>query len=85
MRRLGKPVVASVQGGVAGAAIGLVAACDLVVAAEMPSSSSRTCFMAANDGLTTYFLPRQIRIRKTLELALLVSGSAPGSAGAGPR
>ena len=34
MRRLGKPIVASVQGGVAGAAVGLVAACDLVVAAD---------------------------------------------------
>lgn len=72
MRRLGKPVVASVQGGVAGAAVGLVAACDLVVAAD-----SAFFFVAhvlhggSNDGLTTYFLPRQIGVRKTLELALL--------------
>jgi 2-(1,2-epoxy-1,2-dihydrophenyl)acetyl-CoA isomerase len=72
MRRLGKPIVASVQGGVAGAAVGLVAACDLVIAAD------NTFFFVAhvlhggsNDGLTTYFLPRQIGVRKTLELALL--------------
>jgi 2-(1,2-epoxy-1,2-dihydrophenyl)acetyl-CoA isomerase len=64
--------VASVQGGVAGAAVGLVAACDLVIAAD------NTFFFVAhvlhggsNDGLTTFFLPRQIGVRKTLELALL--------------
>src|SRR5882724_4816442 len=34
MQRLDKPVVASVQGGVAGAAVGLIAACDLVIAAD---------------------------------------------------
>lgn len=72
MRRLEKPVVASVQGGVAGAAVGLVAACDLVIAAD-----SAFFFVAhvlhggSNDGLTTYFLPRQIGTKKTLELALL--------------
>lgn len=72
MRRLGKPIVASVQGAVAGAAVGLIAACDLVIAAD-----SAFLFVAhvlhggSNDGLTTYFLPRQIGVRKTLELALL--------------
>ncbi|MET0660207.1 MAG: enoyl-CoA hydratase/isomerase family protein, partial [Steroidobacteraceae bacterium] len=34
IRRLQKPVVASVQGAVAGAAVGLVGACDLVIAAD---------------------------------------------------
>jgi len=72
MRRLGKPVVASVQGGVAGAAVGLVAACDLVVAAEDAFFFvAHVLHGGSNDGLTTYFLPRQIGIRKTLELALL--------------
>jgi 2-(1,2-epoxy-1,2-dihydrophenyl)acetyl-CoA isomerase len=72
MRRMAKPIVASVQGGIAGAAVGLVAACDLVVAAD-----SAFFFVAhinhggSNDGLTTYFLPRLIGTRKTLELALL--------------
>src|SRR4029453_14032003 len=72
MRRLGKPIVASVQGAVAGAAGGLIAACDLVIAAD-----SAFFFVAhvlhggSNDGLTTSFLPRQIGVRKTLELALL--------------
>jgi 2-(1,2-epoxy-1,2-dihydrophenyl)acetyl-CoA isomerase len=72
MRRMNKPIVASVQGGIAGAAVGLVAACDLVV-----STDSAFFFVAhilhggSNDGLTTYFLPRLIGVRKTLELALL--------------
>jgi 2-(1,2-epoxy-1,2-dihydrophenyl)acetyl-CoA isomerase len=72
MQRLGKPIVASVQGAVAGAAVGLVAACDLVIAADS------TFFFVPHvlhggsvDGLTTYFLPRQIGVKKTLELALL--------------
>jgi 2-(1,2-epoxy-1,2-dihydrophenyl)acetyl-CoA isomerase len=72
MRRLGKPIVASVQGGVAGAAVGLVAACDLVVAAENSFFFvAHVLHGGSNDGLTTYFLPRQIGVRKTLELALL--------------
>ena len=72
MRRLGKPIVASVQGGVAGAAVGLVAACDLVVAADNAFFFvAHVLHGGSNDGLTTYFLPRQIGVRKTLELALL--------------
>jgi 2-(1,2-epoxy-1,2-dihydrophenyl)acetyl-CoA isomerase len=72
MRRLGKPMVASVQGAAAGAAVGLIAACDLVIAAD-----SAFFFVAhalhggSVDGLTTYFLPRQIGTRKAMELALL--------------
>jgi 2-(1,2-epoxy-1,2-dihydrophenyl)acetyl-CoA isomerase len=72
MQGLSKPIVASVQGAVAGAAVGLVAACDLVIAADT------TFFFVPHvlhggsvDGLTTYFLPRQIGVKKTLELALL--------------
>jgi 2-(1,2-epoxy-1,2-dihydrophenyl)acetyl-CoA isomerase len=72
LRRMNKPIVASVQGAVAGAAVGLVAACDLVIAAD-----SAFFFVAhalhggSVDGLTTYFLPRQIGTRKSMELALL--------------
>jgi 2-(1,2-epoxy-1,2-dihydrophenyl)acetyl-CoA isomerase len=72
MRSLGKPIVGSVQGGVAGSAVGLVGACDLVIAADnafflLPHVS----LGVSNDGMTTYFLPRQLGMRKTLELALL--------------
>lgn len=72
MRSLPKPIVASVQGGIAGSAVGLVAACDIVIAAD-----NAFFFLAhvnlgcSNDGLATYFLPRQIGARKTLEMALL--------------
>jgi 2-(1,2-epoxy-1,2-dihydrophenyl)acetyl-CoA isomerase len=72
MRRMPQPIIASVQGAVAGAAVGLVAACDLAIAAD-----NAFFFVAhilhggSNDGLLTYFLPRQIGAKKTLELALL--------------
>jgi 2-(1,2-epoxy-1,2-dihydrophenyl)acetyl-CoA isomerase len=72
LRRMSKPLVASVQGAVAGAAVGLVAACDLVISAD------NAFFFVAHvlhggsiDGLTSYFLPRQIGTRKAMELALL--------------
>jgi 2-(1,2-epoxy-1,2-dihydrophenyl)acetyl-CoA isomerase len=72
MQRCPKPVLVSCQGAVAGAAVGLVSASDLVIA-----SRSAYFFLAhilhgmSNDGLATYFLPRQIGVRKTLQLALL--------------
>jgi 2-(1,2-epoxy-1,2-dihydrophenyl)acetyl-CoA isomerase len=72
MQRLGKPIVAGVQGAVAGAAVGLVAACDLVIAADTAFFFvPHTLHGGSVDGLTTYFLPRQIGVKKTLELALL--------------
>jgi 2-(1,2-epoxy-1,2-dihydrophenyl)acetyl-CoA isomerase len=66
------PVVAAVQGATVGASVGLVAAADLVVAAEdaffmIPHARHG----GSNDGLVTYFLPRQIGYKKTLEMTLL--------------
>jgi len=72
MQRLEKPVVASIQGGVAGAAVGLIAACDLVIAADTSFYwAAHILHGGSNDGLLTYFLPRQIGLRRTLEMALL--------------
>jgi 2-(1,2-epoxy-1,2-dihydrophenyl)acetyl-CoA isomerase len=72
MQRLDKPVVASVQGGVAGAAVGLIAACDLVIAADTSFYwAAHILHGGSNDGLLTYFLPRHIGLRKSLEMALL--------------
>lgn len=72
MMQLEIPVIASIRGAVVGVAVGWVAACDLVIA------SDTTFFQAAHvasggssDGLTSYFLPRQIGLRKALELTLL--------------
>jgi 2-(1,2-epoxy-1,2-dihydrophenyl)acetyl-CoA isomerase len=67
-----QPVVASVQGGVVGGAIGLVAVSDLVIAAE----SSFLFFAHVTVGvplseLLSYFLPRQIGYKKSMQLALL--------------
>lgn len=72
MHRLKKPVIASVQGGVAGAAVGLVAACDLVIAADTSFYwVAHIHHGGSNDGLVSYFLPRLIGLRRALELALL--------------
>lgn len=72
MQRLDAPVVASVQGGAAGAAVGFIGACDLVVAADTAFFwAAHILHGGSNDGLLTYFTPRHIGLRKALELALL--------------
>ncbi len=66
------PIVVAAQGAVVGASVGLIAAADLVVASE-------TAFFmvphvrhgGSNDGLVTYFLPRQIGFKKAMEMTLL--------------
>lgn len=65
------PLVVAVEGSVAGAGLGLVSAADLVVA-----SASSTFVMAYTrlgltpDGSTSWFLPRLIGLRRTLDLVL---------------
>lgn len=72
LNRLDKPVIASVQGGVAGAAVGLVGACDLVICADTAFFwAAHILHGGSNDGLLSYFLPRHIGLRKALEMALL--------------
>lgn len=72
MQRLDKPVIASVQGGVAGAAVGLVGACDMVICADTSFFwAAHILHGGSNDGLLSYFLPRHIGLRKALEMALL--------------
>ncbi|MFF2850296.1 enoyl-CoA hydratase/isomerase family protein [Streptomyces sp. NPDC058001] len=68
---LDKPVVAAVQGAVAGAGIALMLSCDLVVAA----ASTKFLLAYASVGLTpdcgvSYLLPRAIGQQRALELAL---------------
>ncbi len=56
----------------AGSAVGLVGACDLVVAADSAFFIlAHAALGLCNDGMSTYFLPRQVGARKALELALL--------------
>jgi 2-(1,2-epoxy-1,2-dihydrophenyl)acetyl-CoA isomerase len=72
MQKLQKPIVASVQGAVAGGAVGLVAACDLVIASKSSFYwAAHILHGGSNDGLLSYFLPRQIGLRRALEMALL--------------
>ena len=72
MRRMAKPIVAAVQGAVAGAGVSLVAACDLAIADE----SSFFVLAYANIGLcpdasSTYFLPRLMGVKQAAELMYL--------------
>ncbi len=72
MQRLDKPVVASIQGGVAGAGVGFIGACDLAIAADTAFFwAAHILHGGSNDGLLTYFLPRHVGLRKALEMALL--------------
>lgn len=72
MRRMGKPVLAVLQGAVAGYGIGLMAAADLAIAADTAffTMAYRHIGLSSDAG-ATYFLPRLIGERRALELALL--------------
>ena len=72
LRRMPKPVLASVHGAVAGAGVSLMAACDLVIAADncrITTAYSR--IGASPDGGATHFLVRGLGPRKALELLVL--------------
>jgi 2-(1,2-epoxy-1,2-dihydrophenyl)acetyl-CoA isomerase len=65
------PVVAAVQGAAAGAGLSLACSCDLVLA----GSSARFVFAysaagLSPDGSASWFLPRLIGLRRSLELSL---------------
>ena len=65
------PLVAAVNGVAAGAGISLAVACDLLIAAE--SARFTMAYTKAGltpDGSSTYYLPRVIGHRRTMELAL---------------
>ncbi len=69
--RMDPPVIAAVQGAAAGAGLSLACSCDIVIAAE----TSRFVVGYSRAGLTpdcalTYFLPRIIGLRASLELTL---------------
>jgi 2-(1,2-epoxy-1,2-dihydrophenyl)acetyl-CoA isomerase len=71
MVRLGKPTVAAVNGVAAGGGFSLAMACDLVLAQEGATFTSAYSRIGASpDGSLSYFLPRMIGVRRTLELVL---------------
>lgn len=72
MRRMGKPVVASIRGAVAGFGVGLVGACDLAIAAESAFFTLAYCHIGASpDGGSSYFVGRTLGMKQQLELAFL--------------
>ena len=72
IRRMPKPVIASVHGVAAGAGVSLAMACDLVLAAQSTRFTlAYSALGASPDGSSTYFLPRRVGFGKALELALL--------------
>jgi 2-(1,2-epoxy-1,2-dihydrophenyl)acetyl-CoA isomerase len=65
------PVLAAVNGVAAGAGLSLVAACDLAIAAEHASFASAYAGIGLSpDGSSSWFLPRLIGRRRTMELCL---------------
>jgi 2-(1,2-epoxy-1,2-dihydrophenyl)acetyl-CoA isomerase len=65
------PVVAAVQGSVAGGGIGLMCAADLVIAGESTKFVlAHTGVGATPDGSASWFLPRLVGLRRALELTL---------------
>ena len=71
LARMPQPIVARIRGAVAGAALGFVGGCDFAVCEE------KSIFVLAHvrigaspDGSSSYYLPRQIGVRKAKELAL---------------
>ncbi|MBT5037293.1 MAG: enoyl-CoA hydratase [Rhodospirillaceae bacterium] len=72
IKRLPKPVVASVEGAAGGFGVSLMLACDLVIAADTSFYTMAYCSIGTSpDGSSTYFLPRSVGLKKAMELALL--------------
>jgi 2-(1,2-epoxy-1,2-dihydrophenyl)acetyl-CoA isomerase len=71
LARMNAPVIAAVHGSAAGAGLSLVCACDFAIATE--SAKFTMAYTRAGltpDGSSTYFLPRIVGTRRTLELAI---------------
>jgi 2-(1,2-epoxy-1,2-dihydrophenyl)acetyl-CoA isomerase len=67
-----KPVIAAVEGAVAGYGFSLMSACDMIVASEEAVFTlAYTLVGLSPDGGASYFLPRIIGTKKTMELMLL--------------
>jgi len=72
IRRMDKPVVASLRGAAAGFGMSLMLACDLAVASEKSFFTLAYCHIGLSpDGGSTYFLPRSVTLKQAMEIALL--------------
>lgn len=66
------PVLASVQGAVAGGSMSLALGCDLAIAADNASFNlAYTRVGASCDGSSSWALPRLVGLRRAMEIALL--------------
>ena len=72
LARMQQPVIASVQGAAAGAAIGFIAGADFCVCGQSAIFIlAHVRIGACPDGSTSYYLPRVLGVRKAKELAML--------------
>lgn len=72
LRRMAKPVLASVHGAVAGAGLSLMATADLAIAAhDTKFTLAYSKIGASPDGGSSHFLPRLVGYKKAMEIALL--------------
>jgi len=72
LRRMPKPVVASVSGAAAGFGLSLVMACDLALAADTAYFTLAYSLIGVSpDGGSTFALPRLVGAKKAAEIALL--------------
>ncbi len=72
MRSMDKPVIAAVQGAVAGFGLSLMLAADLALAAENAYFTLAYSNIALSpDGGATWTLPRLVGLKKAMEIALL--------------
>jgi 2-(1,2-epoxy-1,2-dihydrophenyl)acetyl-CoA isomerase len=72
LRRMPKPVIASVHGSCAGGGMSLVGASDLAIAAEGTIFTFAFSRIGISpDGGSSYFLPRMMGMKKAFELAYL--------------
>ena len=72
LRRMGKPVLASVHGAVAGAGFSLLCAADLAIAAaDTRFTLAYANIGASPDGGSTHFLPRLVGYKTAMEMIML--------------
>jgi len=72
LRQMRKPVIASVQGAVAGFGVSLILASDLAIAADNSIFTLAYCHIGTSpDAGSTYALPRTVGMKRAFEIALL--------------
>ena len=72
MRRMPKPILASVAGAAAGAGVSMALACDLVIAADTSFFTLAYVHIGTTpDGSASFNLPRAVGIKKAMEIAML--------------